>query len=464
MASPPTNVTQFCELLTRSKLLTPAEVARHRVQWLAAGTVPSAAERDPRGFRKALVAADVLTPYQAGLIERGHSGGFVVGGYVVLDRVGKGQSAGVYKARHLSGQLVALKVLPASRAADPAVLERFVREGKLLTRLDHPHVVKAFEAGHDRKVAFLAMELLDGETLADLLARRPRLGHLHERSVVHRDLSPANLMVVPGGGPTTLESTLKILDIGVGREAIDAPTTEGVDAAATVAGAIVGTPDYLAPEQARDARSADVRADIYSLGCVLFHLLTGQPPLSGPTVLATVVRHATEPAPRLASLGIKAPPGLQEALDGLTAKSPADRPATPAAAAAMLRSFLPTGGDDAPTSDMLPQYKAWLDAAPGPNSGGGDPDTDLEIVKPPPADRPKRHPGRIASPSSAEINVELVEETPPRRGLLDLDRRDFVMLTAGAVGVTAAAGAGYALSKLLAGKPVPPPEEQPTGE
>ena len=454
MASPATTVTEYCGLIARSRLLPEAEVAAHRTRWLADNP-----DADADGFRRSLVSAKALTAYQATLVQRGHTGGFLVGGYTILDRVGKGQSAGVYKARHPSGQLVAVKVLPSSKVKDAHTLNRFLREGRLLTLLDHPNVVRAFQVGREGPVAFIAMEYLDGETLDELLGRRKKLPaaeavrvvsqalaglqHLHEKRVVHRDLKPANVMLTPAGQPTTLTATVKILDIGIGRES--PPESEGdpttKDAELTGEGAILGTPDYLAPEQARDPRTADVRADVYSLGCVLFHLIAGRPPYQERTVMATIVKHATQRPAALSSLGVDIPPGLQEVFDRLTAKVPGDRYATPADAEFALKPFLPSDGTDAPTSDMLPSYKAWL-ATEGP------PATDPLLELPRPAARPKSGPAPQPVPRGAEVEVELYEPPGPRR-LTDLDRRDFTMLGVGAAGVLLAGAAGYALARLF---------------
>ena len=449
MANPATTVTDYCGLIARSRLLTEAEVGAHQARWLAGNP-----DADADGFRKSLVSAKALTAYQATLVQRGHTEGFFVGGYTVLDRIGKGQSAGVYKARHPSGQLVAVKVLPPSKARDARTLDRFLREGRLLTLLEHPNVVRAFQVGREGAVAFIAMEYLDGETLDEVLGRRKRLPapeavrvvsqalaglqHLHEKRVVHRDLKPANLMLTPAGQPTTLAAAVKILDVGVGRESADPaggdPTPP--EAELTGEGTILGTPDYLAPEQARDARAADVRSDIYSLGCVLFHLIAGRPPHPGRTVMASIVEHATAAPAALSSLGTDIPPGLQEVFDRLTAKSPADRYATPADAEFALKPFLPCDGtDDAPTSDMLPSYRAWLAAEVPPAT---DPLLDLPPVAARPAPRP----------TPGEVEVELYEPPAPRRRT-DLDRRDCAMLAAGAAGVALAGAVGYALAKLL---------------
>src|SRR5262249_1997170 len=150
------------------------------------------------------------------------------------------------------------------------------------------------------------------------------LQHVHERGLVHRDLKPANLMLVPAPDASTLRCTVKILDIGLARtreiqdDSLLGPelTTEGV---------LLGTPDYMAPEQAQDAHRVDVRADVYSLGCVLYHVLTGQPPFPDKNLINQMVRHATEPARPLREFNPGIPDGLQQIVNWMLAKDPAQR-------------------------------------------------------------------------------------------------------------------------------------------
>ena len=379
MANPTTTVTEYCSLLTRSRLLPAAEVSVQFEKWRAAAN-PPATDAHVEAFRRYLVANRCLTEYQAVMLQRGHADGFYVGGYVILGRIGKGATAGVYKAVHSSGQLVALKVLPGSKARSAHMLGRFQREGRLLTQLNHPNVVRAYQVGESNGVHYIAMEYLEGETLDEAIARRQKfppaeavrlatqalrgLQHLHERRMVHRDLKPANLMVIPGKADatlSTLDATLKILDIGLGRELFeDGPETR--DQNLTVEGSLVGTPDYLAPEQARDARATDIRADIYSLGCVLYHLLAGRPPFQERNVMATMVKHATEAIPTVTQFNAAVPPGLVVALDRLLAKDPAGRFQTPGEAAEALRPFLPANSVSASESTMIPAFQKWIES------------------------------------------------------------------------------------------------------
>src|SRR5207245_1688456 len=257
----PASVEEFCNHLARSRLLPPDEIRALRQRWR--GEAKDASE-DPERFSRWLVAKQYLTEYQATLIGRGHTDSFFLNQYKILDRIGRGRMAGVYKAVHQLGQVVAIKVLPPSRAKNGQILARFQREARLAIRLKHPHVVRAFQVGATKGVHYLVMEYLEGETFEELLSRRIRLPpaeavrlvhqallglqHIHEQGMVHRDLKPANLMLSPAPGrgahDTTLHSTVKILDIGLGREMFDenTPPPRMQHPELTSEGTLLGTP------------------------------------------------------------------------------------------------------------------------------------------------------------------------------------------------------------------------------
>ena len=415
MPTPPATVAEFCGLLARSQLVRADEADRLGRDW-------AGHPADLDAFAKSLSDRGTLTAWQAALLRRGRADGFVLGGYTIRSQVGKGQMGGVYKAVHALGQTVALKILPASRAVDQRLLGRFRREARLLVRLDHPHVVKAFQVGEAGGRHFIVMEFLEGETLDRVAARRGKLPapeavrlvrqalaglqHLHERGMVHRDLKPANLMVVPGGGETTRGGVVKILDIGVGRGLAGEGGGEPIDHGLTVEGAVVGTPDYMAPEQARDARAADVRADLYSLGCVLYHLAAGRPPFDGAGVMTQILKHATEPPPPLTLFAPDLPPGLQAVVFRMLAKNPADRFPTPAAASAALAGFEAPGDevDPGPTA-VVPAYKKWLDSVA---------EMDLpDVVAAPPAPPPPAKPAKPPRSAVAARSVPRAAPAPP---------------------------------------------------
>lgn len=348
-----------CGFLIRSKLMTPEEMKNMYQRWQAEVKDPAPSIQT---FLKWLVAKDYVTEYQAGLLLKGHSEphDYFLNQYRILDRLGRGRMAGVYKAQHTLGQIVAIKVLPPSKSKNPQYLARFHREAELALQLKHPNVVRTFQVGESRGLNYLVMEYLEGETLDEVLSRRKRLPHgeavrlihqaltglqhINDRGMVHRDLKPANLMLVPaharGEPDTTLQATVKILDIGLGRMAFEDSETGNEGPELTSEGMLLGTPDYLAPEQARDARTIDIRADIYSLGCVLYHCLTAQPPFPDKNLLNQLVRHATETAKPIKEASPQTPDGLQQVLNYMMAKQPEQRYPTPERAAQALQVFL----------------------------------------------------------------------------------------------------------------------------
>jgi len=374
-------------LLLRSKLLSVEEARAMYARWQE--EAKDGATNLTR-FASWMVANRYVTEYQARLLALGHADGFLLNDYKILDRLGKGRMAGVYKARHQLGQIVAIKVLPPSKAKDPGFLNRFHREARLALKLKHPNIVRSFQVGQAAQpdgqppLHYLVMEYLEGETLEEVLAHRGKfppaeavrliyqalqgLQHIHQHGLVHRDLKPSNLMLVAGGGAAadnTLRSTLKILDLGLGRALFDMGAAEQeVDAGLTGEGVLLGTPDYMAPEQARDARGADIRADIYSLGCTLYHLLAGQIPFPDTNLINQMIRHATEAAAPLKTFNPAVPDGLQQILNWMMAKDPNQRYPTPERAAQALQMFLVAGAEElaAPEADpKMRPYLTWLE-------------------------------------------------------------------------------------------------------
>ena len=476
-------VENFCNLLSRSRLLSPDEVLALRERW---GQEAPERPSDPERFARWLVANRSVTEFQAAALLRGHAGPFFLNDYKLLERIGKGRMAGVYRAVHPLGQVVAIKVLPPSKAKEPEILARFQREARLAVRLKHPNVVRTFQTGTAEGVHYLVMEYLDGETLEEVLERRGKLGpaeavrliyqalqglqHIHEQDLVHRDLKPGNLMLVSPPGAqeeaATLHATVKILDIGLGRALFD----EGVPGAGdnfnlTTAGDVIGTPDYLAPEQARDSHAADVRADIYSLGCVLFHAVTGQPPFPDPNPVRQMVRHATEPLGLLRQLNRAVPEGLQPVVERMTAKDPAQRYATPEQAARALQPFLAARTERSAAAGPVPHspaYLRWLEtnqtaataAAGSPGRPAAPPGAPPSAAPSPPIPSAPTPPQPPAGYSPTKIESRTLNPTWRERvaaigTAIRPGRRDLIWMGVGGAAVLLAEGGGWLLAQAL---------------
>ena len=351
------SVESVCNLLVKSRLLTPEQVRSLHQSWRTSSRTP----RDVDRFQQWLVASGYLTDYQADLVKRGRVDHFFFGPYKIMERIGKGRMAGVYKAISTLGQFVAIKVLPPSKAKDPQMLARFQREAQLAIKLTHPCAVRTFGAGETNGLHYIVMEYLDGETLEDVLKRRGKLPpdeavriaylallglqHLHEQGFIHRDLKPANLMLVGGDASSTRKAAIKIMDIGLGKQLFDEDAPKGAGKLElTNEGSLLGTPDYMAPEQARSVQSADIRADIYSMGCTLYHALSGQVPFPETNLVRLLMRHASEPPRPLRQLNAAVSAGLQRVVETMMTKDPAQRFATPQLAGYALQPFLVAPG------------------------------------------------------------------------------------------------------------------------
>ncbi len=325
---------------------------------------------DPKALAGELVKRGRLTLFQAKKALQGRAPDLRLGPYVLIDVLGEGGMGQVFKARHtVMNRIVALKVIRPERFADPGAVARFRREIEVVAKLSHPNVIHAYDAAQEGDIHYFVMEYIEGADLARTLkdrgplpvpeacdyVRQAALGlqHAHEAGLIHRDIKPANLLVClkPAG-------QVKVLDLGLAR----ATALDGVTDL-TPEGSVMGTPDYLAPEQANDARGVDIRADIYSLGCTLYHLLTGRVPFPGGTLAQKLQWHQQDEPAAVESVRRDVPPELAAVVRRMMAKKPAERFATPAEAAAALAPFCP-GAPGTPPPTALPTTKTHAPAPP----------------------------------------------------------------------------------------------------
>src|SRR5438067_8459320 len=259
--------------------------------------------RPPKKQATAMVRDGLLTVLQAGLLLKGKWRNFqICGKYKLLEHLGQGSMGQVFLCEHARmRRRVAIKVLPPEKAADPVSLQRFYREARAVAALDHPNIVRAHDVDHDGGLHFLVMEYVDGSSLMEIVTKHgplpvvrachyvaqaaDGLRHAHEAGLVHRDVKPANLLVDRAG-------VVRILDLGLVRFFRDGENLTGHHTGRN----LLGTADYLAPEQALDSHRADIRSDIYSLGVTFFFLLTGRTPFRHGTV-AEKLKYHQEHAP-----------------------------------------------------------------------------------------------------------------------------------------------------------------------
>jgi len=359
----------------------------------------------PHGVLSLMVERGLITTYHADELALGRWWGFWVGGYRILGRLGRGGMGTVFLAEHpLLSKRVAVKVLSGGLQADMGVRGRFLREARAAAALDHPNVVQIFHADVDHDPPFLVMEYVEGISLqaavvhyglfppeeAAIVGMRVchGLGAAAAVGLVHRDIKPANLLLDRRG-------EVKILDLGIARFTRD-PDSRLVDA-----DMILGTLDYLAPEQAQNSSAVDPRADMYALGATLYFLLAGHPPFTENDITRKLeLKQFSDPTP-LHEFRSYIPEGLSQVVQRLLARNPAHRFQTPAAAAAALEPWA-TPGPDYPTRLFLPLKSGTVEAQGDATDFGQDRDpTPLPITRR--ITKPKFHDAPTPIPPSPPV-------------------------------------------------------------
>jgi len=294
---------------------------------------PNGAPKDAEDLASELVRQKKLTNFQAEEVSKGNGKSLVLGNYVLIEKIGAGGMGEVYKAEHRRmKRFVAIKLLPPAMTNDKAAIARFEREVTAAAKISHPNIVAAHDADCANGVHFLVMELVEGSDLSALVKKNgpfsidktvsyvlqaaTGLEAAHKKGIVHRDIKPANLLL-------DSEGTVKILDMGLAR--LGGVGDDSPQADLTTTGMIMGTVDYMAPEQAMDTKTADARADIYALGCTLYYLLTSRATYEGDTIMKKLMAHRQQPSPSLRAARPEVTEQLEFVFKKMIAKNLEDR-------------------------------------------------------------------------------------------------------------------------------------------
>ena len=342
----PTTTAELLELVAKSGL-TDEPRLRGMVEHLTeSGPLPV----DPRALATELVRHGVTTGFQVEKLLRGEWQGFDIGQYRVLESIGANTTGALYLCECARlHRLVAVEVVPSWLAAIPNHLDRFFRQARAMASCSHENVVRAYEVAQDGNTHFIVMEYVDGARLYDIVRRGPLdpvrvahyvaqaadgLQHVHDRGLVHRNVKPTNVLLDRRG---------RIKVGGMNIVLLPYVTTDD---------AIRGTPNYIAPEQVTDSTRVDRRADVYSLGCTAYHLLTGRPPFTGGSAAEKLSWHQTRTPEPLRSLRPEVPEELGRVVERMMSKAPEARYQSTAEVAAALEPWCLTPVPPPPTQEL----------------------------------------------------------------------------------------------------------------
>ncbi|MBY0513742.1 MAG: protein kinase [Gemmataceae bacterium] len=408
MSSTTVGVESLFDLIERSGLLSADQLAPYRAD-------PGP---DADALCRTLIRDRLLTPFQARQLLRGrHRGFFLTEKYKVLDHIGEGGMGRVLLCEHLLlHRLMAVKMLHVSSVSVPGAEERFLREARAAAAVDHPNIVHVYDVDRTGSTPFMVMEYVDGTNLHQLVAqggplavdraveyvRQAAVGlhHAHRAGLVHRDIKPGNLLLDRAG-------TVKVLDLGLARFNVETGRndnlTQKFDAAS-----ILGTADFVAPEQTMNSSRVDIRADLYSLGIAFYYLLTGKMPFADGTPAQKILWHQSRDPVPVAELRPGVPAAVAEVLERMIRKDPADRFQNPAEVVVALRPLV-TAPVPPPRPEEMPKVRATaypLAVSPPPTPGLFDP-------FPTPPVTPPRIVGETPSALKAPTTPATVEHRPP---------------------------------------------------
>ncbi len=430
-------VDEFLDLLRRSGLVERDQINRVVLQIKA--QAKDKPVTGPRVVAERFVDAGLITPWQQEKLLEGRHKGFFLSSYRLLNHLGAGGMSNVFLAEHvLMQRRVAIKVLPKKRVDDSSYLARFHREAQAIANLDHRNIVRAFDFDNEGDVYFMVMEYVEGRDLQRIVKDDGRLdyrvaadyirqaaeglAHAHQRGLIHRDIKPANLLV-------DAKRIVKVLDMGLARFA-------GEDRASlTVAydENVLGTADYLAPEQAIDSHGVDTRADIYSLGCAMYYLISGHPPFPDGTLPQRLMMHQKQQPRDIREERSDAPEDLLKVCSRMMAKKAEHRYQTAGEVADELGDWLTLHGHDFDSGDSSGSSRGVAAAAsaafaavdrPGDGSAGSKTPRRPAGDTRPGSARRKGSPGGSSTqkrptatgPSAADTDAKLKQRTSKPRG------------------------------------------------